>query len=79
MVIIVVIGLLAVLKFAGIEFLAELSWWWIAGLFAVAFIWFEFVEPTFGLDKRRVHEHADQIRKDRVKKAFEQTGRARRK
>lgn len=79
MVIIVVITLLALLKFAGIEFFAELSWWWIAGLFAVAFIWFEVVEPNLGLDKRRVHEHADQIRKDRVKRAFEQHGRSRRK
>lgn len=79
MVIIVVIALLALLKFAGVELFAELSWWWIAGLFAVAFIWFEFVEPTLGLDKRRVHEHADQIRRDRVKKAFEQHGRPRRK
>lgn len=79
MVIIVLISLLVLLKVAGFEFVAPLSWWWIGGLFAVAFIWFEFVEPALGLDKRRAHGHADQIRKDRVKKAFEQQGRSRRK
>ena len=77
--IIILTALLALLKLADVEFLADLSWWWIAGLFAAAFTWFEFIEPTFGLDKRRAHKHSDEIREKRVKKAFAQHGRVHRK
>jgi hypothetical protein len=38
----------------------------------VAFIWFEFIERMLGLDKRKAHDEAERLRKERVKKAFEQ-------
>lgn len=67
---IIVIVLLAVLKYFEVGPLEKLSWWWIAGLFGVAFIWFEFVERMFGLDKRKAHEQLEKARKERVNKTF---------
>ncbi|MBA5608219.1 TIGR04438 family Trp-rich protein [Duganella sp. FT3S] len=50
---------------------AQLSWWWIVGLMVFAFIWFEFLEPMLGLDKRKAHNVDEQRRKDRVKQSFD--------
>lgn len=68
---IIIIAVLTVLKYLEVEFLANVSWWWIVGLMFVAFIWFEFLERLLGLDTRKAHEQLDKARKDRVKKAFE--------
>jgi small Trp-rich protein len=68
---IIVIVLLSVLKYLEVSFLDNLSWWWIVGLFCVAFIWFEFIERMLGLDKRKAHEQMEKSRQDRVKKAFD--------
>lgn len=70
MILIIAIVLLTVLKYFEVGPLASLSWWWIAGLFVVAFIWFEFVERMFGLDKRKAHEQLEKARQERVKKTF---------
>jgi small Trp-rich protein len=70
MLLIIAIVLLTVLKYFEVGPLASLSWWWIAGLFVVAFIWFEFVERMFGLDKRKAHEQLEKARQERVKKTF---------
>ena len=67
---IVLIVLLAVLKFLQVGPFAGFSWWWIAALFAVAFIWFEFIERMLGLDKRKAHEQLEKARKERVDKTF---------
>lgn len=69
--IIIVIVVLSALKYFEVSFVENLSWWWITGLFAVAFIWFEFLERIFGLDKRKAHEQLEKQRKERVKKAFD--------
>lgn len=50
---------------------AQLSWWWIVGLMVFAFIWFEFLEPMLGLDKRKAHNVDEQRRKARVKQSFD--------
>jgi small Trp-rich protein len=70
MLLIIAIVLLTVLKYFEVGPLASLSWWWIAGLFVVAFIWFEFVERMLGLDKRKAHEQLEKARQERVKKTF---------
>jgi small Trp-rich protein len=70
MLLIVAIVGLSILRYFEIGPFATLSWWWIIGLFAFAFIWFEFIERMLGLDKRKAHEQLAQARKDRVKKAF---------
>lgn len=67
---IIVIVLLTILKYFGVGPLEEMSWWWIVGLFVITFIWFEFGERIFGLDKRKAHEQLEKARKERVKKTF---------
>jgi small Trp-rich protein len=68
--IIIIVSLIA-LKYFEIGPFADISWWWIIGLMAIAFIWFEFLERMFGLDKRRAHEQTEKNRQERVKKTFD--------
>lgn len=68
---IIVIALLTALKYFEIGPVTDLSWWWIVGLMAVAFLWFEFIEKMFGLDKRKAHDEDEKNRKERVKKINE--------
>lgn len=64
--------LLAVLKGFEVWRFGEISWLWVILAFAFTFIWFEFLERILGLDKNRAHDMYDKIRKDRVKREFEQ-------
>lgn len=68
--IIILIVLLSVLKYLEVGMLDKLSWWWIIGLFVVAFLWFEFFERMLGRDKRKAHEQLEEARKERIKKTF---------
>jgi len=67
---IIAIVLLTLLRYLEIGPFAALSWWWIAGLFAFVFLWFEFFEKMLGLDKRRAHNLSEKTRQNRVKKTF---------
>jgi small Trp-rich protein len=67
---IIIIVLLAIVRFFEIGPFANLSWWWIAGLFGVAFVWFEYIEKMLGLDKRKAHDETERARKARVSKNF---------
>ena len=67
---IIAIVLLSILRYFEVGPVAELSWWWIIGLFFVAFVWFEFGERIFGLDKRRADEQLEKARRERVTKTF---------
>jgi len=69
--IILLILALCILRYFEVWKFAELSWWWIVGLMGVAFIWFEFVEPMLGLDKRKAHNVDEQRRKERIKQSFD--------
>jgi small Trp-rich protein len=68
---IIIILALSVLRYFEIGPFANMSWWWIVGLLAAAFLWFEFIEKMLGLDKRKAHEQMEEARKERVKKTFE--------
>lgn len=68
---IALIVVLSALRFFEIGWFADFSWWWIVGLFLLAFIWFEFVEKMFGLDKRKAAEQLEKARHERVKKTFQ--------
>lgn len=68
---IIIIALLVGLRYFEVWRFADLSWWWIVGAMALAFIWFEFIEKIFGLDKKKAHNVDAQRRKDRVKQAFD--------
>jgi small Trp-rich protein len=67
---IILIAALVVLRFFEVWKFAALSWGWIVALMVFAFVWFEFVEPMLGLDKRREHRSDEQRRKDRLAKRF---------
>jgi small Trp-rich protein len=67
---IVTIVVLTILRFFEIGPVAELSWWWIAGLFGATLAWFEFGEKLLGLDKKRAHDEMEKIRQERIKKNF---------
>jgi small Trp-rich protein len=62
---------LTVLKLLGIEPLVGLSWWWIIGLFGVAFVWFDLIEERLGLGKKKAFDDIDKAKKDRIKKGLE--------
>ncbi|AXA94232.1 TIGR04438 family Trp-rich protein [Massilia sp. YMA4] len=68
--IILVIVALCILRWFEVWRFADVSWWWIAGLMVFAFVWFEFIEPLLGLDKRKAHSEDEQRRQARVKKNF---------
>ena len=69
--IIILIAALVTLRYFEVWKFAGLSWWWIILLMGVAFVWFEYVEKIFGLDKKKAHNVDEQRRKDRVKQSFE--------
>ncbi len=64
--------LLALLKGFEVWRFGEIAWLWVILAFVFTFIWFEFLERILGLDKNRAHDMYDKIRKDRVKREFEQ-------
>ncbi|MET3132487.1 small Trp-rich protein [Oxalobacteraceae bacterium GrIS 1.11] len=68
--IILLILALCALRYLEIWRFAELSWWWIVALMGFAFLWFEFIEPMLGLDKRKAHNEDEKRRKDRIKDTF---------
>lgn len=72
---IITIVALVALKYFEVRFFTTLSWWWVAGVAAAAFLWFEFFERLLGLDKRRAFEQLDKAREDRVKEMFRKNGR----
>jgi small Trp-rich protein len=67
---IIVIAILTILRFFEIGPTGAISWWWIIGLMAIAFFWFEFGEKMFGLDKRKAHDEMEKARQARVAKNF---------
>jgi small Trp-rich protein len=75
---IIITVLTTILKFFEVWRFGELSWWWITLLFAITFIWFEFLETLFGRDKNtKSHDVQDKIRRDRIKKQFQQDNKRR--
>jgi len=70
--IILLIVALSGLRYFEVWKFAQISWWWIVALSVFAFVWFEFLEPLFGLDKRKAHNEDERRRKARVKKNFDE-------
>lgn len=75
---IIVIVLLISLKYFEVGPFTNISWWWISGLLALAFIWFEFIERMLGLDKRKAHQDIEDAQRKRRKKLFDDHKRGRR-
>lgn len=68
---IIIIALLTILKYMEVSFLDSVSWWWIVGLMAFAFMWFEFFERMLGLDKHKADTQTEMMKKNRLKRSFE--------
>ena len=65
------IGLvLLVLHFAGIGPFADMKWYWWALPFGLAVIWFEVIERTFGLDRKKSFDEMDRAKRKRIQKAL---------
>lgn len=62
---------LVVLRALEVWRFADLSWWYIVGLMVFAFVWFEFIEKIFGLDKKKQHDVHEKRRKERIKNSFD--------
>jgi len=62
---------LIVLKLLEFIVFAELSWWWIALVFALAMIWFEVFERRLGLDKKKAFDEIDAHKKRRIQQALD--------
>lgn len=56
--------------------LAEVHWIWVFAPFAVAFVWFEALEPVLGFDKRKLLKESEQDkeRKERIRQQFATPG-----
>lgn len=68
---ILAIAALVALRYFEVWKFATMSWWWVVGLMAFAFIWFEFIEKMLGLDKKKAHDVDEQRRKDRIASSFD--------
>jgi small Trp-rich protein len=60
-------GLLVLLKYFEIGPFANVSWWWILLPLGLAFLFFEIIEPMFGLDKKKAHDELAKNKERRVK------------
>ena len=62
---------LIALKLLAVGPFAELSWWWVALPFGVAFLWFEVLESALGFDRRsRQSDEIDEARRKRIAERF---------
>lgn len=60
------------LWYFDIGFMGQISGWWIAALFGIAFIWFELFEKRLGLDKKAAFDELDKAKKERIKRNMDQ-------
>lgn len=68
-------ALLIVLKWLEIGPFGQWSWWWILLPLALAFAWFELIEPLLGFDRRkRVEDNYAKLRKQRIDAQFQAKG-----
>ena len=59
-------AVLVLLKLFEVGPFATLSWWWVMLPLAVAFVFFEVIEPMFSLDKKKEHNENELYRKRRL-------------
>jgi small Trp-rich protein len=69
--IIILFVALGLLKYFEVWKFADMSWWWVIGLMIIAFIWFEYIEKIFGLDKKKAHDLDAKLKSDRLKQTFD--------
>ncbi len=63
---------LGLLKYFEVWKFADMSWWYVVGAMGFAFVWFEFIEKIFGLDKEKDTADVDaERRKKRIQETFD--------
>lgn len=71
----VILGLiLLALKLLAIAPVAAWSWWWILLPFALAFAWWEVIDPMFNISKKRAMNDMAQRQNNRRQKYRENLG-----
>ena len=71
----VLLGLVfIVLKFMGIAPVAAWSWWWVLLPLALAFIWWEIIDPMFGMSNKRAMRDMHRRQQARREKYRESLG-----
>ncbi len=63
--------LLLLMKCFEIGPVGQWSWWIVLIPFGVALLWFEVIEPYFGLDKKKAHDDIEKVREERIRKQLE--------
>jgi small Trp-rich protein len=61
-------AILVLLKWFEVLFFKDLSWLWVMSPLALAFIYFEVLEPMFGWDKKRAYDEAEAYKQKRIQK-----------
>lgn len=69
--IILLLLVLCGLRYFEVWRFGQMSWWWVAGLAVFGFVWFEYLEPMLGLDKRKAHNEDEKRRNARVRQSFD--------
>jgi small Trp-rich protein len=62
---------LLILRFFEVSVFATLSWGWVILPFVLSFIWFEFIEPRLGLQKKKAMDDMELAKQARIKRAME--------
>jgi small Trp-rich protein len=60
-------AVMVLLKWFEVGVFANLSWWWVLAPLAMAFVYFEILEPMFGWDKKKAHDENDRYKAKRLK------------
>jgi len=63
-----VLKILAYQEIFTIAWIAQLSWWWVIGLFAATVAWWTYADAS-GLTRRKAQERIEQRRHERQRKA----------
>ena len=66
--------LLLGLKLGAVGPFATLSWWWIAIPLGLAFLWWEIIDPMFGVSQRRAMEKVEERKAERNARARRNLG-----
>jgi small Trp-rich protein len=72
--------ILAIAKWMEVEFLADISWWWVLSPLLLAILWFEVLERMLGMDKRSELKDSDveKARRERINKQLGRDAKGRR-
>jgi len=71
----VVLGVIfIVLNWLGVAPVAGWSWWWVLLPFALAFVWWEVIDPMFDISKKRAMNDMAQRQEQRRRKYRESLG-----